>query len=81
MSFFSKFSGSSYIISCLYVSLGVCGMCGGEFGVHAARCKAGPTGEQTEGVQSSKPLENYHWPLDFPSIDYSMASSICFELP
>ena len=32
-------------------------------------------------VQSLKPLENFHWQLDYPSNGYSMALFFHFELP
>ena len=34
----------------------------------------GPLKEHIRGVQSSKPLGNSHWLLDYPSLRFSMAS-------
>ena len=36
-------------------ALGLCGMCSGEFGVHAAGYKAGPLGEQTREFKVQSP--------------------------
>ena len=43
--------------------------------------KARPLRGHMGGVQSSKPLENSHWLLDYPSIGFSMASLCALNSP
>ena len=43
--------------------------------------KAGPSREHIGGVQSLKPLENYHWLLDYPLTWFSMASLRALNFP
>ena len=43
--------------------------------------KAGSSRESIGGVQSLKPVGNSHWLLDYPSSEFSMASSCALNSP
>ena len=51
-SFFDRFIEVLILFFVCVYALGLCHVCGGEFGVHTIGYKARPSGEHVEGVQS-----------------------------